>query len=389
MAHKSEIQNVFNKTDCPSDDLLIRYAHHNANKDEIRRVELHLTDCEICSDMVEGLQSGISLDAFKSNVAELAYNSKNLEQQTKIVPLQKRKNNYFAIAASLLLFVSVGLLLRFLLSENSHSNSISSNEIPKAESPTPSIDKEVKNAPLEEEQVNPKSIIPAEPLKKKAPTILNTESQHDEQVQENTSYEKDRKKSVDANLSSGQAEFEKNAVAESVIAATEITDENAESKDIVVRGGRSEETLQNYSVQASQAPAASTTEGAAAPSSKSDKFILTDLQKAKDEFQAGNYEKAKSMLLTYKKSNSANEEVIFYLGKTERMLKNFSSSNTYFKSLFQNKKGAFSSESEWLYALNLVDLKDNKRAKEHLKKIAAEGGKYAYPAAEMMGELEK
>lgn len=47
---------IFKNTECPSDALLLAYVNNTIGDKEKRLVELHLVDCEMCNDMVEGFQ---------------------------------------------------------------------------------------------------------------------------------------------------------------------------------------------------------------------------------------------------------------------------------------------------------------------------------------------
>jgi tetratricopeptide (TPR) repeat protein len=56
MDNKYTNTDIFKKTECPSDALLLSYVKGNISKEDKRLVELHLVDCEMCNDMVEGYQ---------------------------------------------------------------------------------------------------------------------------------------------------------------------------------------------------------------------------------------------------------------------------------------------------------------------------------------------
>ena len=49
------LNNIFSETDCLSADVLMAYAEGRLNAEERYQVKKHLTDCELCSDALEGL----------------------------------------------------------------------------------------------------------------------------------------------------------------------------------------------------------------------------------------------------------------------------------------------------------------------------------------------
>lgn len=389
MSNTSDLTHIFKLADCPSDDLLISYVQHKLSAEKSRNIEMHLVDCEICSDMVEGLQSGISIDEFKSDLLVINEQVKKQIINPKSAIALPRKNNYYAIAAGLLLLISFGYLMNYLFGESSKSKSIAVIENKKNVEQLIPIKSEQIDSPVGIQKPSTPIYTPASPLKVK-PNIepqIQTLTLSDE-----TDAKKEKTKSIDANLSYGQAVFEKKSAGQ---ASDEISLEKyqmADDENLVVRGGRAEEKSIPINTEAPAAPAAVSTQStkeATLLNKTTDKFEMNYLQQAKSEFNGAKYDLAKSTLLLLISKDAKNDEANFYMGKTERMLKNYSNSNNYLKLLIEKKKNEFSAEAEWLFALNLVDLKNNNEALNRLKKIASEGGRYAYPAAEMMGEIEK
>lgn len=103
---KDEIKYIFSSTNCLSEEILIKYINDEISDKEKRYVELHLTDCEICQDIYEGL----NLMKDKSKLSEIT-NELNLKIDKKISSRNKIINfNYkkiIPIAASILLIVGL------------------------------------------------------------------------------------------------------------------------------------------------------------------------------------------------------------------------------------------------------------------------------------------
>jgi hypothetical protein len=51
----SKSEHIFDKTNCPSIETLKNYYLKELDKNEMREVELHLIDCEMCNDVLDGL----------------------------------------------------------------------------------------------------------------------------------------------------------------------------------------------------------------------------------------------------------------------------------------------------------------------------------------------
>jgi TolA-binding protein len=84
-------------TGCISEQQLLSYINNNLSPSEKRQVELHLTDCELCSDALEGLRLLQGDDRATEIVAELKHHiNKKLEGRTRPLILQ---NQWMQVAA--------------------------------------------------------------------------------------------------------------------------------------------------------------------------------------------------------------------------------------------------------------------------------------------------
>lgn len=95
---------------------LLDYTQDVLGNDEMYRLELHLNECELCSDAAEGT---ILLSSPIKTTEEI---------QSKILPIQHKKHNvnYLAIAASISLITVFGLSY-WLLNKNDQSPNIAEN----------------------------------------------------------------------------------------------------------------------------------------------------------------------------------------------------------------------------------------------------------------------
>ncbi len=94
---------------------LLDYANGVLSNDEMYRLELHLTECELCSDAIEGIGLLKKPEDVLSTIHE------------NVLPQPKKNNvNYLAIAASVAL-VSVFGLSYFLFNNSSKNQNIADN----------------------------------------------------------------------------------------------------------------------------------------------------------------------------------------------------------------------------------------------------------------------
>jgi hypothetical protein len=94
---------ILKNSDCPDDQTLQDYAYNRLSGIALRKVELHLADCEMCDDVVEGMQS-MNEQSFNADVKKLQ--TKVLEKsKTRIIPLWGLKKILSMAAVVALIFV--------------------------------------------------------------------------------------------------------------------------------------------------------------------------------------------------------------------------------------------------------------------------------------------
>jgi len=103
----SNPKNIFEHTDCVSEEMLTKYIAGKLPPAERHEVEKHLIDCEMCSDAVEGL-SMVSGNKISSITSELNQKIQNRvgKKEVKIIFLQQYRTQ-LAVAASIILVVGL------------------------------------------------------------------------------------------------------------------------------------------------------------------------------------------------------------------------------------------------------------------------------------------
>jgi len=124
------LKNIFQpSSQCISTEKMQDYLLNKLSKNEKRQVEMHLADCEICNDQLEGLQILNSTEKLKQVENELNTQiDLYIEKKTKTKKLntkelfKKKKPVYLSIAALLLMLIGINIFL-YLNDFNSQENS--------------------------------------------------------------------------------------------------------------------------------------------------------------------------------------------------------------------------------------------------------------------------
>ena len=132
MLSKSNIS--FNIDDCPNEQTLRNYQKGSLTREQIRMVENHLADCEICSDFVEGFSLFSNETELESEVQLIV--SKIFNKVSK-----KNKIWLYATAASLFIAVALTSLIILLPSKNNYVADETIKQILKDEEPNTGVNK--------------------------------------------------------------------------------------------------------------------------------------------------------------------------------------------------------------------------------------------------------
>src|ERR1041384_6032338 len=59
------------KGDCIPEEILLRYAERKLSAAEARRVEEHISECEFCSDALDGIMQNGNVQHFHSDISSI------------------------------------------------------------------------------------------------------------------------------------------------------------------------------------------------------------------------------------------------------------------------------------------------------------------------------
>lgn len=384
MSTKINLENIFIEEDCPSDEQLIAYYQKILSKNNTRTIEHHLTTCEMCSDFIEGLQNSESISTFKNDIIEL---NKTVNPSPKTIRPEFYFNRY-SIAATILILFGVGLLFNYFLKENTKDSVVQiseksgSKDLLNDSSATTITQFETGSQQIE-------SINIEKPLENKVVKTPNSEKvKKSTEVPRSNDSEIDITSSSGANLTSGKAVFDSEMAS---------TNSNFEQADAAIENkGDIDKSIKESSTAIQGMPqAAESAEPRTIKTTnkttvdKNFKYTGTNLiESANEDIRNKNFSSAIDKLTQQLQTTPNDEEVLFTLGKTERLNKNFNGSTAYFDTILKNKKSPYWDETRWLKAMNLLDANKKNEAKKLLIEISKGNGKYVYPASEMLGELD-
>lgn len=132
MERLSDQHKVFTPSGCLTQEALQAYVKGHCSPEVLRKIEIHLTDCPLCSDATEGFAEepgNLSALSRLDNIRKQLFQEK--EEETRVIPLiapvKKTKNRqilYISIAASFILVCTSFFAIRYLVM-NSQQDQVS------------------------------------------------------------------------------------------------------------------------------------------------------------------------------------------------------------------------------------------------------------------------
>lgn len=370
--------NIFAKTKCPSEDVLLKYIKGRTEGSEKRAVELHISDCEMCSDFVDGLAEMQDAEDIKSIVEEINENiDKQLQTKKRAFP------SWLKVAAGFILLSSISVLLYNLTKD--HLSTI--KEVPLTMEKEAPEDASMVLLEIEEQDSKQARADTAEALPPPLPssediTILKDEADFfdkDVIVVAEATHDMIEEKS----LPLAPASEETTAIASdesSEIYAKDISGEALSSAQIYEQQERevlAEKSKRREYFSKTTAPVIEAEEKA--------EESITPFDLAVREFDNGHYSKALSILNTLQK----NDTVSFYKGMAHYHLEDFRQAITELKELQNKTHFVYAQHAQWYNALAHIKAGDTAKAKDILENIVNRKGPFASPALEKLEKLKE
>ena len=297
MSQDSDRNIIFSLSECPDEETLQLYVQQKLDKKQVRAVELHISDCEICGDMVEGMQLAGAPDELKNDIQEIKVAAKKMLEKSETKFFSISTGTSYAIAAMIVLLIAVGFFLNNYLS--SKKEQALAVIIPK-EAPS-KVDNVMPPTQLDEVE---KPVVPAKekvaemPERKSLKTIPAQEQLSETEGDNALAVVDEKIKSTDANLSSGKAMMEsRTAEVETAAPAPSAMDASAIESISTTGSGNSSakdgdfsKSIKPESANKNRAESAGAAKKTSSVSASNE--TLSEVEEAKLDFTKGNYKTA-------------------------------------------------------------------------------------------------
>ncbi len=414
-----EIKHIFNHSSCLTAHEIEQYVSGTLNEKEIRRVELHLADCPMCSDEVDGYALLKDKNKLPNIISELHTLADKKISGTKIIPLQssrkKINKRLFSIAASLILLLGAGFIINFYMNNTGHDlaeipsvnkalneDSGKAETINKEEQDRIVTDKNIESGKIETKSVFDKNSGRAEIEEFNKNTDISESNINDETVEDNQKVTGENIKEeeivtdnemidlINTDVSSDKKSIAINNQVNSKSLSKEKADSDNKSSD---SRSRKNKTVSSENVQPSEEISFMTTRGG---KSNNNKTVDTkEFEKYKSMRESGIlsfdmkiYEEALKDFSDYLKYKPNDFEIRYKSGFAYFKLKRYSKAVIQFNKLINESINPYVDDAEWYKAQSLIKLGKNTEAKIVLNKIIVKNGKYQNQALDLLNSLE-
>ena len=413
-----EIKHIFNHSSCLTAHEIEQYVSGTLNEKEIRRVELHLADCPMCSDEIDGYTLLKDKNSLPIIISELHKQADKKISETKIIPIQssrkKINKRIFSIAASFILLLGAGFIINFYM--NNVGKDLA--EIPavdqalkedsgiretgnKKEQDRNVSEKNIESSKNEKESVNDDNSSRTETEEFDNNNAVSGSIINDETVKGNQKVtdENIREEEIDTEnetidlINTDVSSDKKSSAIKNHINLNSLSKEKAVSNDkSSVSKYRKSETVSSESVQPAEDISFMTTRGG----NHNNKTVDTkEFEKYKSMRESGMlsyemkiYEEALKDFSDYLRYKPTDFEIRYKYGFSYYKLKKYSKAIAQFDKLINESINTYVDDAEWYKAKSLIKLGKNTDAKVVLNKIIVKNGKYQNQALDLLNSLE-
>ena len=384
---KKDLKYIFDKTDCLSFEEIKKYVSGQMNKDQIRRVELHLADCPMCSDEVEAY----NLLSDKTKLAEIISDINNKIDtkltSLKTIPIHSSSGKIslkriVSIAASVVLLIGAGFIIRFYMNNSDKTtaeNNLPVNKVENTDTRTTKV-----------ENKETKTVVPDEISEQKI-------KKEYEKLNENNVVEKTPEINIEPdNKIDGENDNNADITPDNnIISGNETTEDETEiSEDIAVSDNSIAEEKSLSSASNDIAPAENGFITTMRGGIKMEKSNKKETEKYKSMRESGMlsynmkiYAEALKDFNDYLKYKPSDFEIRYKTGLSYYNLGKYDKAVSHFNKLIDESINPYVEDAEWYKAKSLMKLNKNEEAKILLNKIITENGKYQNKALDLLNTL--
>jgi len=362
--------------ECISEEMLIRYSKGDLSSAEARRVEEHLTECEFCSDALDGIMKSGNVQHYHARVSSakhLLRKRLRVDEEKTTFPFTRA----LAIAATVLLLVFSAWFVEYLNSNSTQKifsdqfkpyPPVSADSFSQSLAPVinevGSSEQSSKISANNKEEMNSKRETASEKkdaneIKKSAPQVAKDISVPAPTNAEGTSpqeiSEAQNKKAADDEPATPPAV--NNSVSNFSVPKARVTEkEIANESDYSFRKNPEQDVINNH------------------------------LQSGMDAYRHANYEKALTEFQSVLKEDARNEAASFYSGVCALALNNADEALDFFTKT-DNKSSRYYEATLWYQSLSYLKKNDKKEAKNLLEKVVKQNGEHKSQAEQLLQDL--
>ena len=378
---------LFQNSTCLSQEVLIRYVKDELSGSEKRAVELHIADCEICFDTVEGLAliQKDRLNVIKQELSNRISKRIAADEKIKIIPIYKR---WYSMAAAIAALIIISV---YMANVYQHDTGIAQLETQKQTVPIENVPAKISNEALSSaaEQVNPatnsiteqtqqnkvsasQSEVATENIGNSETKFKSTERVANSLPQVAKSFSDTVKRNDDISLADNKVEtVTKEVSAIDEVQTTTVLSAPKPVMDMVTSESLKKNISAKKSTGVAEAPSAfsgTSANGAA------NTFDYAVYDKGVNAFKAGDYAGALIAMQTLLKSQANNTNANFYAGASHYELKNYSQALVNLNVAIQNKQGLLYEDALWFKGNTLLKM-NNALCKKWLSKMESTSNK--------------
>ena len=366
---------------CISEEKLRLYVEGKLSKEETRELELHLADCEICSDLVEGMQASGDLNHADEVITGLKSELKK-GRKTKVIRMGWR--SYLAIAASVAVVAifSIFLINKFdneeqvtegtneIIEEGADEESIWSDDL--------DVEGEMSDGILDEGTGGIDGLKNDAPVRKGVkPGIADQfaskrEKVEDEEGQSAAASDENKQLAMDGSGVAGRKMQKKEA---KVIEFEAVMEEEA---DMTVADAP---VLESENAALEEKSANRQAKSAVAGG------ISLDAEEELDAaISAGNPERIKNASEELLKTDNKNRKALYYKAWSLFRLEDYGNAEKGFREIIALGPGTYFEDAQMMLAKSYLQQGKKADAKNVLREIVSGGGKYANEAKALLSE---
>jgi hypothetical protein len=346
---------------CPEEEKLRQYMEGHLNAEEIREVELHLADCEICNDVLEGMETVGDMKKAEHIISTLKQTLKE-KQKVKIIRMDWR--TFTAIAASLTFMVVFSL---FLLTYKTDKPFVSDRGTTMADSNEISLP-----ALISERSPSAHTELPV--------------------IEESVS-----QKAESSGTGGNMLEREKNIIAleiaEDAIEEEEALLEVVEDEEEIAQRGKtkkgkeySDEDIADVNMANNiREEKAILIQGESAEEQKAAAGLALSAMEALDmAWTSGNPQKIDAAADRILQSDKNNEKALYYKGWSNYQMEKYKVAEFTLKKVWKAGKGVYYEDAQLMLAKTYLQNSASEEAKKLLEEIVEQGGKHAEEARNLL-----